>query len=68
MFDRYLTKTEFVEIFIWKNRDVTMAAANNQFENNVESKEIVLGKKIAEIKKRLILAGKFVKFHYVVLK
>lgn len=44
-----------------------MAAASNQFENNAESKEIVLGKKIAEIKKRLILAGKFVKFRFTVL-
>lgn len=39
-----------------------MAAASKQFEVNGESKEIILGKKIAELKKRLILAGKIISF------
>lgn len=35
-----------------------MAAASKTFETNGDSKEIILAKKIAELKKRLILAGK----------
>lgn len=36
-----------------------MAAVSKPFETSGESKEIILGKKIAELKKRLVLAGKF---------
>lgn len=39
-----------------------MAAVSKSFDTNGESKEIVLGKKIAELKKRLVLAGKFTLF------
>lgn len=37
-----------------------MAAVSKAFETHGESKEITLGKKIAELKKRLVLAGKFI--------
>lgn len=37
-----------------------MAAVSKAFETNGDSKEIALGKKISEIKKRLILAGMFI--------
>lgn len=37
-----------------------MAAVSKPFETNVDSKEIALGKKISEIKKRLVLAGMFI--------
>lgn len=40
-----------------------MAAVSRQFETNGDSKEIALAKKIAELKKRLILAGKCILSH-----
>lgn len=39
-----------------------MATVSKPFETNVDSKEIALGKKISELKKRLVLAGTF--FHF----
>lgn len=36
-----------------------MAAANKPFEMHADSKEVTLSKKIAELKKRLVLSGMF---------
>ena len=36
-----------------------MATVSKPFETNGDSKEIALGKKISELKKRLVLAGMF---------
>lgn len=41
---------------------IKMATVSKPFETNGDSKEVTLTKKIAELKKRLILAGKYLIF------
>lgn len=47
LFDRYYLHRRICE----------MAAVSKPFETNGDSKEVILGKKIAELKKRLVLSG-----------
>lgn len=54
-----VSNAKWFDRFFFRLQNFKMATVSKVFETSGDSKEVSLSKKIAELKKRLVLAGKY---------